>query len=126
MSSLFRRLDSDHQLKDGVIAMIHSSSVYRVTAFETAISEILGKEIIEQLIEEWTKKGHSRINPYLFKPGGINCEVLAPGSKGWQKGVIRAKLCLEFYPHEAKEQELEEENSNIESPLDEIRQMVDE
>jgi hypothetical protein len=48
---------------------------------------------------------------------GVNCEVLRIASKGWQKGKLRIKVSLEFYPDEP-------EISQIESPLDDLRQMI--
>jgi hypothetical protein len=50
---------------------------------------------------------------------GINCEVLRLDAKGWQKGKVRIelKVSLEFCPDET-------EISQLESPLDDIRQMI--
>lgn len=45
---------------------------------------------------------------------GVKCEILKPGSKGWQKGKLRINVTLEFEPDEPSEPA---------SPLDEIRQM---
>jgi len=57
---------------------------------------------------------------WWFSEGGI-CEVLRPGSQGWRKGKIRIRLkaVLEFCPEEA-------EANQEESPLDDIRQMINE
>lgn len=59
-------------------------------------------------------------NEWWFNRGG-ECEVLRPGSQGWQKGKIRIRLkaILEFCPDEP-------ENNQEESPLDDIRQMINE
>lgn len=48
---------------------------------------------------------------------GIDGEVLRIGAKGWQKGKWRIKVSLEFSPDEP-------EISQPESPLDDIRQMM--
>ncbi len=48
---------------------------------------------------------------------GVDCEVLRIASKGWQKGKLRIKVSLEFYPDEP-------EISEPESPLDDLRQMI--
>jgi len=48
---------------------------------------------------------------------GLDGEVLKIGAKGWQKGKLRIKVSLEFYPDEP-------EISEPESPLDDIRQMI--
>jgi KGK domain len=51
---------------------------------------------------------------------GIECETLRPGDPAWRNGKIKLCLSLEFTPDEP-----EEEMESIESPLDEIRQMLD-
>ncbi|MEP0886289.1 hypothetical protein NDI49_32665 [Trichocoleus sp. ST-U3] len=48
---------------------------------------------------------------------GVDGEVLRIGAKGWQKGKLRIKVSLEFYPDEP-------EISQPESPLDDIRKMM--
>ncbi|MGK7920709.1 MAG: KGK domain-containing protein [Trichodesmium sp.] len=71
---------------------------------------------------------------------GLECEILKPGTKGWQKGKIKVELNVKFYPDEPEEDieenessqsENEAENSgdnNLEnmetevSPLDDLRQ----
>lgn len=57
---------------------------------------------------------------WWFSEGG-ECEILRPGSQGWQKGKIRIRLkaTLEFCPDEP-------ESNQEESPLDDIRQMISE
>ncbi|MGA9380612.1 MAG: KGK domain-containing protein [Phormidium sp.] len=59
---------------------------------------------------------------------GIDCEILKPGAKNWQKGKVRIRVSLEFCPDEP---EIEEESlSNQlgvdppESPLDDLRRMM--
>jgi hypothetical protein len=59
-------------------------------------------------------------NEWWFSEGG-ECEILRPGSQGWQKGKIRIRLkaTLEFCPDEP-------ETNQEGSPLDDIRQMISE
>jgi KGK domain len=56
---------------------------------------------------------------------GINCNLLQPDGKGWEKGKL--KICFEFIPEES---ELIAAQSNLVepnlSPLDEIRQLANE
>ncbi|HAX74596.1 MAG TPA: KGK domain protein [Cyanobacteria bacterium UBA11372] len=59
---------------------------------------------------------------------GIGCQSLKIGAKGWQKGKIKLKVCLEFIP-DASEVEKIPDSSNLEitepeSPLDDLRQML--
>jgi hypothetical protein len=50
---------------------------------------------------------------------GIDCEILKIGAKGWQKGKIKIRVSVEFYPGEP-------EITEPESPLDDIRRMINE
>jgi hypothetical protein len=55
---------------------------------------------------------------------GKECELLKEGKK-WQKGKLRIQLTLEFVPDESIEENDDQEIDNIiESPLDEIRQQL--
>lgn len=54
---------------------------------------------------------------------GVDCELLKLGAKGWQKGKLRVKLTVEFCP-EQPEIEESQTNNQSESPLDDIRQMI--
>ena len=56
---------------------------------------------------------------------GINCNLLQPDGKGWQKGKL--KLCFEFIPEEPEA--IATQATPVEtqsSPLDEIRQLSNE
>ena len=48
---------------------------------------------------------------------GLDGEVLKIGAKGWQKGKLKIRVSVEFYPDEP-------EISEPESPLDDIRKMM--
>ncbi|MBD2344282.1 KGK domain-containing protein [Anabaena subtropica] len=50
---------------------------------------------------------------------GVDCEVLKPASKGWQTGKLRIKVTIEFIPDESIVNETE-------SPLDDLRRMINE
>lgn len=56
---------------------------------------------------------------------GIDCEVLKIGAKGWQKGKVKINLqvSLEFCPDEPEVEETSLSNEP-ESPLDDIRRMI--
>jgi hypothetical protein len=55
----------------------------------------------------------------------IDCSLLEPNGKGWQKGKL--KLCFEFIPEENEFITLEEKPvENQSSSLDEIRQLANE
>jgi hypothetical protein len=60
------------------------------------------------------------IYPLNFLEDGVPCEVLKVNSQGWQKGILKIKVSVEFYPDEF----IEEPRQEPESPLEEIRQMM--
>jgi hypothetical protein len=56
---------------------------------------------------------------------GFDCEVLQPNSNDWQKGNLKMKISISFdFTPEVKDSHPETNQSNIDSPLDEIRQMI--
>lgn len=61
---------------------------------------------------------------------GIDCEILKIGAAGWQKGKVKINLnvTIEFCPDEPEVEEKrasnEQEISQPESPLDDIRLMI--
>ncbi len=93
----------------------------------------LGEEICKtfniNLGTKWVKGNgrHNNIpisNQEWFRDG-IECEVLKIGSKGWQKGKVKINLqvCLEFCPDEPEVEETPVRHEP-ESPLDDIRRMI--
>lgn len=58
---------------------------------------------------------------------GVECEVLKIGSPGWQKGKVKLRVTLEFYPDEPPLDCPENSISTpSDSPLDDIRQLINE
>ena len=59
---------------------------------------------------------------------GINCEILKLDSNAWQKGKIRVKFAIEFCPDEPELEQTTQSNdleiNQTESPLDDIRRMM--
>ena len=53
---------------------------------------------------------------------GLDCKMLKPGAKSWQRGKVR--ITLEFAPEILEVESSELENSKSESPLDDIRQRI--
>ncbi|OKH28445.1 KGK domain-containing protein [Chroogloeocystis siderophila] len=54
---------------------------------------------------------------------GIDCKLLKPGAKSWQRGKVR--ITLEFCPEELEVKDNNESPLNSDnSPLDDIRQMM--
>jgi KGK domain len=60
-----------------------------------------------------------------FFAEGVNCRLLQPNGKGWQKGTL--KICFEFIPEEDEPITAKEKLAEThQSPLDEIRQLSNE
>jgi KGK domain len=84
-------------------------------------SEIAQK--IDNFIKENKNKNFKALEPSTIEPffvDGVNCNLLQPDGKGWQKGKL--KICFEFIPEEPES--VESQKNPIEthqSPLDEIR-----
>ncbi|HEY9667708.1 MAG TPA: KGK domain-containing protein [Coleofasciculaceae cyanobacterium] len=57
---------------------------------------------------------------------GLDCEALRFGKKGWQKGKFRIQMSIEFCPDEPDMEEASPSNEFLqpESPLDDLRQMM--
>jgi len=75
--------------------------------------------------------GRSSCNNNLMWFGeGIDCEVLKLGAKGWQKGKVRIRVSLEFHLEQPAIKETSANNEieivHPESPLDQLRQMMNE
>lgn len=66
---------------------------------------------IVQLLEALGEYFHTDTNEAALFSNGLECEVLKPGTKGWQKGKVR--ISLQFCP---------DQTSESTSPLDDIRQ----
>ncbi len=64
----------------------------------------------------------------LFNDDGIDANVLCIGSQGWKKGKIKLRFILDFCPDELEIEETTQsndtENNQPESPLDDIRRIM--
>ncbi|GBF78668.1 KGK domain-containing protein [Aphanothece sacrum] len=108
-------LDND----DDVIAF-SLNSMYKTSRFKQEFKSFLLTHLCRQLLEFFEKNGikdtyPEKKNDWLQE--GKSCEILNVGSNGWKKGKIRLKITLEFIPDEP-------EINQMESPLDDIRQTM--
>jgi hypothetical protein len=56
---------------------------------------------------------------------GFDCEILQPNSENWQKGNFKMNISISFdFIPEVEDSDLKMNQSNTDSPLDEIRQMI--
>lgn len=68
--------------------------------------------VMEKMKREVFAYGLSQEEQEALLGEGIDCEILRPDARGWQKGKVR--FSLEFCPDESK------------SPLDDLRQQISE
>jgi KGK domain len=85
----------------------------------------LAKKIQEFIKNKGTNSNDreiSTIKPFFTE--GVNCNLLQPDGKGWQKGKLR--ICFEFTPENNENLVMAQDNSvkTPESSLDEIRQLT--
>ena len=101
--------------KDDVFAI--NPNLAKVGQFRNLVKAALNDNKILDKIFEILRANGVNINPKDAFENGLNGELLKIGAKGWQKGKLRIKVSLEFYPDEP-------EISEPESPLDDLRQMI--
>jgi hypothetical protein len=118
---------------DDVISF--GNTTYKIGIFQKAATRSFSNRVGGSLSNELQSRGISipekliksgqNSEPYTsFFTDGIACEVLQVGSSGWKKGRVRFKMSVEFIPDEPELVETPPQNN--ESPLDDIRQMLNE
>lgn len=126
---LFNLADSD------VLSFESGEHIFKVDKFKKAVDHAFEYSLSEAFIKSLDEKGIKGISisiysnvhrGYVYKnklwfSTGKECEVLKPGSTGWQKGKVRLKVVLEFCPDEVEDKV--EENSTNES-LDGLRKQL--
>ncbi len=87
-----------------------------------------GGQLISQMKSILSQYGGNRTNVNLnsWLDKGIDCKTLKFGAKGWQKGKVRIRVSIEFCPDEPEVEETSATNEieQPESPLDDLRQMI--
>jgi hypothetical protein len=101
--------------EDDVFAI--NASLAKVGKFRDVVKYALNNNQISDKVFEILRGNGVNINPKDAFGNGLDGEVLKIGAKGWQKGKLRIKVSLEFHPDEP-------EISEPESPLDDLRQMI--
>ncbi|AFZ29013.1 KGK family protein [Gloeocapsa sp. PCC 7428] len=114
MNPEFNCLDREDVVSVYSEQILVNNRTFTINEFVTAIMAII--------------KGHSGWTEEKAKwfTEGIDCKLLKPGAKSWQRGKVR--ITLEFCPEESEVQESSTRNQSQldsgSSPLDAIRQMM--
>ncbi|MEH1852434.1 MAG: KGK domain-containing protein [Nostoc sp.] len=105
-------------------------NIYKVAKLKQAMDTSSNSHLANILNEELRRKGvdinNSLVN--LFQTG-IDCKILILGSQSWKKGKVKIQISVEFYVEEEDIQITNSNNSKItepESPLDDLRRMINE
>ncbi|HEY9610404.1 KGK domain-containing protein [Allocoleopsis sp.] len=126
MERKFQRLDDEHEDKDTVLGF--PCSMLKVSDFMKAVKEGLQPVGLDQLRNILNKRGGIPGNFDQWYEQGVNLEFLKPGAKGWKTGKLRIRITLELLPDEPETEEIPASNelgaSKLESPLDDLRQMM--
>ncbi len=100
------------------------NNLLKVERFRSAIKEAISHEVLHglnQCLTRWKIP-----EQYQWFTEGDNCEVLSLGSGEWTKGKIKFTVLVEFLPDEPEIPCLPASNAQVESPLDDIRQILNE
>ncbi len=113
---------------DDDVLMFQQETMFKVVKFRQAIEYAFNKYLPAHL-QSSLANNKIIINTQNCFGDGVTCEVLKIGAKGgWKKGKVRIRVSLEFCPDEPEVEEIIESNqiefSKTESPLDDIRQII--
>lgn len=114
MSDRFSGLESDDVISvyDGHVFV--GGKTFTVSEFMAAM-KLSNKGVLGEVTDEKQK----------WFGQGLECKLLKPGAKSWQRGTVR--ISLEFCPEDlevtAEESKVNETNGS--SPLDELRRLAD-
>lgn len=115
MSDKFERLEREDVVSVYSAQILVTNRTFTVSEFITAMLQMLKKQLGELTEGKETWFGE-----------GLDCKILKPGAKSWQRGKVR--ITLEFEPEEIEVTETpkssESQASIASSPLDDIRQMM--
>ncbi|BAY37787.1 hypothetical protein NIES2111_21280 [Nostoc sp. NIES-2111] len=129
MEDNFETIDAEFkdEDKDGVIVFQHS--MFKLSHFIAAIKLAFQSKGLDELAVLLNNRGGVPVwkdNKPLWFSQGIKSEILRLNGQGWQKGKIRIKVTLEFCPDESESKETLTTSTEPDSPLDDLRRMINE
>ncbi|MFN6487045.1 MULTISPECIES: KGK domain-containing protein [unclassified Nostoc] len=118
------------QCSDGDV-LDFGDNTYKVGKLKQAIDTSFNSTLEYRFNQELSSKGiHIKESPNMnWFQKGKDCEILTLGSPSWKKGKVKIKISVEFYIEEEDIQITNSNNSEItelESPLDDLRRMINE
>lgn len=113
MSDKFEHLEREDVVSVYSSQILITNRTFTVSELIAALMPVIKKESATT----WTEDKEQ-----WFREG-LECKMLKPGAKSWERGKVR--LTLEFTPEELEVVETNESQVNkASSPLDEIRRMM--
>jgi|GEM_PF-766497 len=114
MNNNFENLKSEDVVSVYAGQIFISSRTFTIVEFIAAMMQATKKQLgdLTEGKETWFGEG-------------LECKILKPGAKSWERGKVR--ISLEFAPEVLEVETVESsesENSKSESPLDDIRQRM--
>lgn len=113
MTDKFQQLEREDVVSVYSGQIILNNRTFTISEFIAAMLPI-----IKEKGAPWTEE-----KEHWFREG-IDCKILKPGAKSWQRGKVR--ITLEFCPETLKVEEMPASKSVVSkegSPLDDIRQI---
>ncbi|MEH2047828.1 KGK domain-containing protein [Nostoc sp.] len=106
-------------------------NTYKVAKFKQAMNTSSNSTLESILNQELGRQGvRVKQSPKVnWFQNGMDCEILTLGSQSWKKGKVKIKISVEFYVEEEDVQITNSNNLEItepESPLDDLRRMIQE
>ncbi|MEQ8468245.1 KGK domain-containing protein [Coleofasciculus sp. E1-EBD-02] len=122
-----KRLQQDEivSLSEDSLSILIAHPTFKVSEFIKAMINLLinNDNVLKYSVQQ-KRRDIEEVNGWWNE--GIQCQVLTHEGKGWQNGKVR--LTLEFCPDEPEIEETstsnEPEISQPESPLDDLRQRI--
>ena len=105
--------------EDSVLSA-RDSRLFKIPQVREKLQEAFSSKNLGNLVyPKINVSGVNNVNNAKWLEDGIDCEILAPGAKGWQKGKMRLNVNVEveFISNEP-------ETAEPESPLDDLRQKL--
>lgn len=124
MQNKFQEL-SDTPL-DQEAALSFPNSMFKVGEFLLKVQETFAVPGYKALAAALSSRGGIPGDWRSWFDQGVDCEILKPNARGWQKGKLKIRIAVEFCPNELEEliDDIDSLNIKVESPLDDIRQLT--
>lgn len=110
---------------DEDVLAINENTMLKASKFKHILDQIIKNSAFNTIRSELSSSYKIHCDPKRSLGDGVDCEILQLGAKGWQKGKLRFKVCVEFCPDEPEIEEIPNSNQSA-SPLDDIRQLIKE